>query len=400
MFCKIGSFRGSRLPSEIAILQSTKYTRPGQVSRESSGTMEGGGSEDCVLWEDTEGFTKFNSTEKSSDLIAQQLEEEERDGGVSRRKRAKYSFHEAQKEEIENITNLIKDICCAPLYDAIRTDQWLSSPYKYTNDQDTNVKKAINNVTLNFAHMNLKEFMEFYKERIDKGITPQWSAPSLKNFHEYYFDLDTSKYKALQLLIHQCADLDKDYDIPEDNNWKPPVFTFLKELILLIDKRLGKTNTFYFISPTCSGKTFFFEMIKDFLLLHGNMSNWNKYNQFPLQMCIDKKILFWNEPDAAESFYEDLKKVTGGEYYSANIKNRMHMELKKTPLIITGNNRSIFPMKPEWLCRINYYTWKTAPFLKDNGSKKLHPLTFYYLIKATENFYQEDLLDCTKEITV
>lgn len=83
----------------------------------------------------------------------------------------------------------------------------------------------------------------------------------------------------------------------------------------------------------------------------------------------------------------------GGEYYSANRKNRDHAEIRQTPVIITGNYPNVLPNDEAFVCRVDYYHWQNAPFLKDNGSKALHPLCLLELIRAVENFFEESLFD-------
>jgi len=120
------------------------------------------------------------------------------------------------------------------------------------------------------------------------------------------------------------------------------------------------------------------------------MTNWNRYERFPLQMLVDKRIGFWNEPNCEPSAFEDLKKVLGGEYYCANIKNKNHAEIQRTPIVITGNV-DIFKNNLPLDHRINKFHWRNAPFLLENKSFKLHPMAFQDLMRMTENYYEEIL---------
>ena len=47
-------------------------------------------------------------------------------------------------------------------------------------------------------------------------------------------------------------------------------------------------------------------MIRDFFLFHGNMTDINRYESFPFENCVDKKVIFWNEPNCDDKAYETL----------------------------------------------------------------------------------------------
>lgn len=381
-YLQFGDCGGSTLLDRLESIQFNEYPELEREDRGHFGMVAQCGIQSKIFWGTSEQQTsvQYNSEHDSSD-----------EGLHGQKKRRKFDHRRAQDQEAEEISKFMISICASPITDADRTTPWIDSKYRFINDIEYSVKKAKNFLHMKFSKMSLKEFKNFYQERLDNDQPCLWSAPNINEFDNMYFDLDTSVYKALQLLIFQYHGSTANYEIPDNDLWKNTVFTYIKELILFLDKKSGKNNCQYYISPSCSGKTFFFDMIKDYLLLHGNMSNWNRNSQFPLQMCVDKKIIFWNEPNCEEAALEDLKKVLGGEYYAANIKNRMHTEIRRTPVIITANHR-IFPNKPEWECRISYHTWDHAPFLLDNGSKRLHPMAFSKLINLCENYFEEELI--------
>lgn len=386
---KIGTCDGSELYDRLQGLQSNEDKEQNGNTYETGGVVETCGGANEIIWQSTGGQTDIRSyTEHYTDGTAQ---------NKTKSRKRKYGETEpcrAKDEEAEKIAKLIERICASPITDAERTTPWIESKYKMLNDQDYEVKKAKNFIHMKFSKFTIKDFIDFYDEREEADIPCHWAANSVSDIDNIYFDLDTSIYKCIQLLIWQTypSGLDKNFDIKsDDKTWKIHVFQYVKDLINFLDKKSGKNNGQYYVSPSCSGKSFFFDMIRDFFLLHGNMSNWNRANQFPLQMCIDKKVIFWNEPNCEPAAHEDLKKLFGGEPLSANIKNRMHVEIRRTPVITTANSL-IFDRTPEWNCRLKYYTWQTAPFLLDNGSYRLHPLTFKQLVSMCENYYEETLI--------
>lgn len=386
IYLQIGAGTGPRLLGRYKDLGFYKIGKvSGSAVQGSPGYVAICRSENEVLWENAKRPAPLSTTSECGDYV------EEFDRPQEKKRRGIRLNRE--EEECEEALKLFINICASPLTDGDRTKPWTDSNFKFKNDLHFKIKNTKNLLSVQFSNKSLRDYKTFYANRT---CHPLWGAKSLEDFDNVYFDKDTSVYKALQLLIHQTTSgallSNNEIDDNNDIKWKANVFNYLRDLILFLDKKTGKQNTQYYISPSCSGKTFFFDMIRDYLLLHGNMTNWNRSCQFPFQMCVDKRIIFWNEPNIEQAMLEDFKKVAGGEYYSANIKNKSHTEIKRTPLIMTGNPPYILPQKAEWTCRVKNYSWSHAPFLIDNGSKRLHPLAFSVLIDMCENYFEEELI--------
>lgn len=296
-------------------------------------------------------------------------------------------------QETEACINMLWLICCSPITDGNRTLHWKTTNLKYISDRKLPFIEARNHVRTLTSLWKISDFINFYDKREEANLPCLWSARSASEFDSLYFDVRTSVKKALQLLIWQYSpsSMDENYRVI-DHQWKINVYKYLKSLISLLNQTVGKTNSHYYLSGPCSGKTFFFDAIKDFFLNTGNMTNFNKNCQFPMQMCVDVRVIFWNEPNIEPSAVEDLKKILGGEYYTANVKCKDHQVIKPTPVIITGNFPCIFDRKDMALNhRIKYYTWRKAPFLEHNGAKRLHPLCIKNLITLCSNYFEEEL---------
>lgn len=147
---------------------------------------------------------------------------------------------------------------------------------------------------------------------------------------------------------------------------------------------MGKLNTLYIEGPANCGKCLFADIIQDYLLNPGIMTNWNKYQNFPLQMCQHVSIVQWNEPNFAPDKENDLKKLLGGDRLTFDIKNQPHGVIVNTPILITGNSY-IFPRNDIWSSRIRHWKWKQAQFLINITCKRLHPMTFEDLILWAES---------------
>lgn len=390
IFYKFGEKSGkSELPPGFETIQYRRYTEPGGILSETGGTMETCSSENEVLW-GASSRQRYSSSCSNSDINNSQYNKKESWRTRNRRLAAREKDKEAEK-----IATLIIKLCTSPVENCFQNIAWTQTTYKFMDTSDNSIRKALNYVNRMFYNMNLKDIYNFYEQREE---TPLWQAHTIETFDETYFDLDTSIYKCVQLILYQeNFKLDNNYEIPDNSNWKPVLYEFVRNLINFLDKRTGKQNCWYFISPSCSGKSFFWDMICDYMLLTGNMTNWNRSCQFPLQNCVDKKLILWNEPNCEESSLESLKKITGGEPYSANIKNKQHQLIKRTPIVVTANH-IVFPNTPEFNSRVRYFYWKHAPFLLSNKSYRLHPMTFHELIKKAMNYYQEDILSNVIEL--
>lgn len=331
---------------------------------------------------------------ESSDDDVQTYEILTGEGEEPKRKRRRRGYQSYGEEETEKIYNKLIQICASPITDGVNTIVWNhpGSKYKFLNAKNTLVKNANNALDAYFSQLSLRELRDFYERRV---TTPMWSAMSLEKFFDTYFDIETSIYKAMQLLIWQnCSDgLNHDYSLGDPSKWEFPLYNYIRDLITLLDRHAGKANTHYYISPPNAGKNTFFDMIADILLSHGNMSDWNRYSRFPCQMLDKVRIIFWNEPNCEKRAFNELKKILGGDKYAADIKNQSHALIKTTPCILTGNY-DIFKNDADeaFAPRINYYYWRAAPFLKENKKFKLHPETLFKLIRMAENYFQQELI--------
>lgn len=382
LYLKIGD---TEITSEISDqVRALRPTGSGLDGDTATGSMETCDTEDQILRKLGSRRAGDSESDPSDDEIYTLLTGE---GKKKRRKLDKFT------EKAEEIYKKLVDLCCAPLTDADRTLSWVdpNSKYKFDNDFNNAVKNAKNSLKIYFSKMTLAQFRDFYEKKQSPCL---WGAPSLDRFYEHYFDLDTSIYKAMQLLIYQNYPdgLAENYEIREDTrDWEFPLWNYVRELISLLDRKAGKENTHYYISQSNAGKTTFFDMVRDYLLIHGNMSNWNRYSRFPMQMCVDVRVIFWNEPNCEPAAFEELKKVFGGEYYSADIKNRQHAEIPRTPIIVTGNYDFI-KGHPNFASRVKYYYWMSAPFLAPNKGRRLHPMALQKLFEMCENYFEEKLL--------
>ena len=82
------------------------------------------------------------------------------------------------------------------------------------------------------------------------------------------------------------------------------------------------------------GKNFFFDIITQPMINVGHIGNFNKYQNFPLQEAIGRRILMWNEPNFESDAEETLKCILGGDPCNVKIKFQNDACLRRTPIII------------------------------------------------------------------
>nr|ALV85426.1 non-structural protein 1 [Diaphorina citri densovirus] len=253
----------------------------------------------------------------------------------------------------------------APLTSILQTRHWSESKFGTkvlrTAPLLTNL---FNNYALELMDASMVELFERYSSLEHTNLI--FAAP-LGNIQETYYTLDESVVILEKLLLYQYRD---DTEIVE---------IFLQDLYDVLEKRIAKKNTFFVLSPSNAGKNFFFDCIVHFYLNFGLIGNFNKYQNFPLQECVHKRILLWNEPQAEPSAFETLKTLLGGDQTVVRVKYQGDATVGRTPVIILSNH-NIFPNDAAFVNRMFVYEWRTAPYLAQYR-KKPHPMATYLLFK-------------------
>ncbi|QCH41361.1 nonstructural protein 1 [Haematobia irritans densovirus] len=351
---------------------------------------------DEVLWEQLARRSNSRSGSESDYNDNKDNQEAPR-----RRKYRRTAQKENKEKQQVKLEKFIMAIGKVPLGDFVVTKDFLDSEWKFHNDMSVTFKNALRYAKYTFYNMQLRDYRDFYE---NLTILPYWDTSSRDQFHEKYLSLEMSKKFLYKLLIWQTNERDIMTDVDNgivdvEKDWKTNFYAYVRNLIQFLDKKRGKLNTDLYVSPSCAGKTLFMDLIRDYLINCGQMLNWNRNSNFPLQMCGNTRCIFWNEPNYEQSVEKNLLKLLGGDSLNAQVKNQMDVNIEKTPIFVTSNNYP-FPKSAEFNYRIQYYHWKAAPFLKKVNGKKLHPLSFQYLITDCENYYQEDITQYHEKYTV
>ncbi|DAC80331.1 TPA_asm: NS1 [Abeoforma parvovirus] len=121
---------------------------------------------------------------------------------------------------------------------------------------------------------------------------------------------------------------------------------FLKSLMLVVQRRAGKKNTFYLMGRSNSGKSMLMEtFVRAYFNHNFGSPNGNVKSSFPFAVCICKRILLWEEPIVNAINFEDAKKVLGGQQHRTDQKYQTGAEISSTPVIMTSN-RPVWAVVP------------------------------------------------------
>lgn len=211
--------------------------------------------------------------------------------------------------------------------------------------------------------MTTSDFVKYYKT-ID-ATKLIFNAPD-GEIDKYYFTPTESLEVVNNLLNYQ-------FNANEDE-----IRDFIANVYLICEKEIPKKNCIVIMSPSCAGKNFFFDAIVHFYLNFGQIGNFNKYCNFPLMDCVNRRIVIWNEPHAEPSAFETLKCIFGGDTTNVKVKYAEDAIMQRTPIIVLTNNY-IFPKDKAFKSRIIRYDWNTCDILKEY-KKKPHPLVWPLLL--------------------
>lgn len=225
--------------------------------------------------------------------------------------------------------------------------------YKF-NDRHNNFKDA---ASIFERQISLYSLPQLYEE-LSNG-QPLFSA--VININDTYETLESSNQKIHQFLTHH-------FDVEKE--------TFVHFLYDLLNKNSGKKNCLNIIGPPSSGKTYFARIIKEALIVSGMIANMNNRCGFPLNNCINKRVLHWDEPSFDPGAIETIKCIFSGDELSTPVKYSDNGSLMRTPIISTANTY-VWPKDDAFDCRIETFRFKSFNTLKE--WRQLNPMCLYQL---------------------
>lgn len=293
------------------------------------------------------------------------------DGGDMSGTKVTTRSHDASQGKGE-LQLLIENTLITPLSAILHHPLWVKSKFRSMHRSARIIDTLFTNIQILRSRWSLRSIFEFSR-RCDLDRRIYEDKP--------YYSVNQS-IRILERLLHfQMGD-----------TWPE----FLSDLADWLDRRQPKRNAFIITGEWNSGKNYFFDALCSSMLNMGIMGNWNRNNNFPLQDCIDKRVLLWNEPNFEDGAVETLKKLFGGDSCEARIKYQHDGVIHRTPICVLQNPPDRFK-NPAFNTRCYRYNWITCPHLRQLH-KWPNPLSFLYLLVKYNFIPDVELCNFEKEM--
>lgn len=253
----------------------------------------------------------------------------------------------------------IKEFLCVPFYSTCELRAWIENPtLAFFDKADNDYKRAVSTVARQVQFLSCEDIWKL----VENAPYRTWYARN----DEHYLSTDKSVGAIRMLLVFQ-------YETGDATR------AFLQRLYNICERVEPKRNSLFVCGPACCGKTWFFDMVCAYYLNVGHVANFVRGEHFPLNDCVGRRILMWNEPNLMLSAYDTIKMIAGGDPCPANVKYQGHSVISRTPLLLTGN-RFIFPRDDVWSTRMYHERWSTCCALK-YYVRYPSPTAYYYIMR-------------------
>lgn len=274
------------------------------------------------------------------------------------------SYHHASKQllnkvnEHAKLVNAIRKLCVVPLASTCEVKQWMDDPIlSYFHKGDADYKRALEQVMRETCQLSFTDI-----SNIIDDTEPIWYART----PDHYFSRQDSLDIMEDLISFQFK-----YDEDAINE-------FWQTLYNIMERKLPKMNSIYICGPPSAGKTYFSDAVLAYYMNVGHLGNFDKYTSFPLNDCVNRRVILWNEPSVCPSKWETVKMITGGDVCPAAVKFQNNAAVTKTPLIITSNDYNMFDHEA-FKDRVRKYHWQACPMLK-SCKRYLSPWAYHDII--------------------
>lgn len=265
----------------------------------------------------------------------------------------------------------LKAFCLAhyhvPLDSITRSKVWLESEFEFIRIGDKNLRLVFDAINSSLVHKTLSQLEDFWLNDVGEYF---WESEESVNLGHKYLTVDESVKLLEKFLVYQMGD---------------GVEEFLTVLANVLNRRTHKKNSIEIVSPPSAGKNWFFDPLFIFLGSHGQIKNVTKYTNFAFDNCFNKRVLFWNEPQFENQFYETCLMLLAGDPLSADAKWLSVAQIVRTPVIITCN-QSKFPSIQKWNDRMYRFTWSSCDWLND-VHERINPLSYVALFRKYNVLY-------------
>nr|UQT02526.1 nonstructural protein [Red mite densovirus 1] len=243
---------------------------------------------------------------------------------------------------------------CTPFTKCLGSPLWnKNAKTKWITKKDKAIQAVQDVIYKEWAYLSVEQIMDIYNMLPGKG--PRWNA-GLRCPIQFFLNINTSIKVIKYILKKQTGHVKHSVQAIYD----------------LLNKVKPKRNTLMIVGAPNAGKTYLVESLAQFCHNTGYLANFNRTTAFPLNDCVDRRLIIWNEPNFEESAAETLKMILGGDKLAANKKWEDHAHIDRTPVIITTNAQIFNMSNPVWSSRILVWNWQSLPALK-YYTKPIHP---------------------------
>lgn len=256
--------------------------------------------------------------------------------------------------EADTIYEWILKFSTAPILNVFDTNEWINSPWRFRNIDSPFMRQILRLVKRKYSDASLADIIQLYHN----AEKVYYACPPNMAMSDYYYSGEESERILYQHLLYQY-------------NNKEAVRRFMWDILMICERRYPKRNTVQILGEPNSGKNFCFDALIHYFCNFGQVGNFNRFSTFPLMECVNRRILFWNEPNAESSSHDTLKMLFEGTQLPVKVKFREDAVVPGTPLFIL-TNKDIFPNDAAFNSRMIRYKWRPNPGLKEY-TKKLLP---------------------------
>lgn len=141
---------------------------------------------------------------------------------------------------------------------------------------------------------------------------------------------------------------------------------FFLLLAKVLNGETNKKNCMWVWGPANSGKsTVMASFVDHFFPSSVGKPDNNDRSSFPFNACVNRRVVFWEEPCIHPQNVEDVKCLMSGTTFSTDIKYQSAVEIHKTPLLVTANKVPWAGMADSNVMRSRSFCFKFAVALTD-----------------------------------
>lgn len=270
--------------------------------------------------------------------------------------------------DVVQLEKVLREMLCVPLSSSCNVKKWMDHPLlRFHDKKSPQYTLAVSMVERNCTNLTFDDICTWIHSLPKEPI---WYARR----PNYYFNLEDSVNILWELLLFQYGS-------------EAEAILFLQRVYDIAEKRLPKKNTMIITGAASSGKTYFVDVIMAFYISVGNIGNFVRGDNFPLNDAYNKRILLWNEPSISDRQFDTVKMIFGGDSCPAKIKYEKDAHIDRTPIFVTSNH-DVVPQRTVWNLRCFFEKWNYCPILSPTSftannldpACKPSPLAYEYLI--------------------